>query len=46
VTDPNTGKSFVASKNIKNVQIHGGDVQFSLELGYPPRANGRSSSAR
>ncbi|WP_138517485.1 iron-sulfur cluster carrier protein ApbC [Rhodoferax bucti] len=38
VTDPNTGKSFVASKNIKNVQIHGGDVQFSLELGYPAQS--------
>ncbi len=38
VIDPNTGKSFVASKNIKNIQIHGGDVQFSLELGYPAQS--------
>jgi ATP-binding protein involved in chromosome partitioning len=35
VIDPNTGKDFVSSKCIKNLQIQGADVRFDLELGYP-----------
>ena len=35
VLDPNTGKDFVSTKSLKNVQIHGGDVSFDVELGYP-----------
>ena len=38
VVDPNTGKSFVESKSLKNVQIVDGDVSFDLELGYPAKS--------
>ncbi len=38
VTDPNTGKDFVASKAIRNIQIADGDVAFDLELGYPAKS--------
>ncbi|MDM0038066.1 iron-sulfur cluster carrier protein ApbC [Variovorax sp. J22G21] len=38
VVDPNTGRDFVASKALKNVQIADGDVSFELELGYPARS--------
>ena len=33
VTDPNTGKDFVSTKALKNLQISGGDVAFDVELG-------------
>jgi len=35
VVDPNTGKDFVSTKQLKNLRIDGGDVTFGLELGYP-----------
>ena len=38
VTDPNTGKDFVSSKSIKNLQITGDDVAFDVELGYPAKS--------
>jgi ATP-binding protein involved in chromosome partitioning len=38
VTDPNTGKDFVASRAVKNVAISGDDVAFDLELGYPAKS--------
>jgi ATP-binding protein involved in chromosome partitioning len=38
VTDPNTGKDFVASKAIRNIQIADGDVAFDLEIGYPAKS--------
>ncbi|MGJ7569864.1 iron-sulfur cluster carrier protein ApbC [Variovorax sp. RB2P76] len=38
VADPNTGKEFVASRSLKNLQISEGDVAFELELGYPARS--------
>jgi ATP-binding protein involved in chromosome partitioning len=38
VIDPNTGKDFVSSKSVKNVQVDGGDVAFDLELGYPAKS--------
>src|SRR5689334_603447 len=38
VKDPNTGKDFVSTKALKNVQIHGGDVAFDIELGYPAKS--------
>ncbi|MGB4114963.1 MAG: iron-sulfur cluster carrier protein ApbC [Polaromonas sp.] len=38
VIDPNTGKDFVTSKSIKNLQIAGGDVAFDVELGYPAKS--------
>jgi ATP-binding protein involved in chromosome partitioning len=38
VIDPNTGKDFVSSKSVKNVQVDGADVAFDLELGYPAKS--------
>lgn len=38
VTDPNTGRAFVATKSIRNIQVEGGDVFFDLELGYPAKS--------
>ncbi len=38
VLDPNTGKDFVSSKALKNLQIHEGDVSFDIELGYPAKS--------
>ncbi len=38
VTDPNTGKDFVTTKALQNMQIQGGDVSFDLEMGYPARS--------
>jgi ATP-binding protein involved in chromosome partitioning len=38
VTDPNTGKDFVSTKAIKNLQVQEGDVSFDLELGYPAKS--------
>ena len=38
VTDPNTGKDFVTTKAVRNLQIQGGDVSFDLEIGYPARS--------
>ncbi|WP_334133998.1 iron-sulfur cluster assembly protein, partial [Tepidimonas sp.] len=35
VTDPNTGRDFVSTKALKNLQVHEGDVTFDVELGYP-----------
>jgi len=38
VLDPNTGKDFVSTKALKNVQILEGDVSFDIELGYPAKS--------
>ena len=38
VIDPNTGKDFVASKSIRNLQLAGADVSFDVELGYPAKS--------
>ena len=38
VVDPNTGKDFIGSKALKNLQISEGDVSFDLELGYPAKS--------
>jgi len=38
VPDPNTGKDFVSTKALKNLQITGGDVAFDVELGYPAKS--------
>ena len=34
VIDPNTGRDFVTSKALKNLQSTDGDVSFDVELGY------------
>jgi ATP-binding protein involved in chromosome partitioning len=36
--DPNTGKSFVAGKTVRNIRIDGDDVSFDIELGYPAKS--------
>ena len=38
VTDPNTGRDFVSSKSIVDLQIDGSAVRFVLELGYPAQS--------
>ncbi len=38
VVDPHTGKDFVSSKALKNLQICAGDVSFDVELGYPAKS--------
>jgi ATP-binding protein involved in chromosome partitioning len=38
VTDPNTGKDFVSTKQVKNLQVNGGEVSFEIELGYPAKS--------
>ncbi|MFN3436693.1 MAG: iron-sulfur cluster carrier protein ApbC [Acidovorax sp.] len=38
VLDPHTGKDFVSSRALRNLQITGGDVAFDVELGYPAKS--------
>ena len=38
VVDPNTGKDFVSTKALKNLQVQDGDVSFDVELGYPAKS--------
>ncbi|MBQ0937377.1 iron-sulfur cluster carrier protein ApbC [Ideonella paludis] len=38
VVDPNTGKDFVSTKQVKNLRVDGGDVSFDVELGYPAKS--------
>ncbi|WP_295521884.1 iron-sulfur cluster carrier protein ApbC [Limnohabitans sp. Rim8] len=38
VIDPNTGKDFISTKTLKNLQIDGGHVSFDVELGYPAKS--------
>jgi ATP-binding protein involved in chromosome partitioning len=38
VIDPNTGRDFVSTKALKNLNISGGDVAFDVELGYPAKS--------
>ena len=38
VIDPNTGKDFVTSKSIKNLQVTDADVAFDVELAYPAKS--------
>src|SRR3954451_11017766 len=38
VLDPETGRDFVTTKQLKNLRIEGGDVAFEVELGYPARS--------
>ena len=38
VIDPNTGKDFVSTRALKNLQISGADVAFDVELGYPAKS--------
>jgi ATP-binding protein involved in chromosome partitioning len=38
VVDPNTGRDFVSTKQLKNLRVDGGDVAFDVELGYPAKS--------
>jgi ATP-binding protein involved in chromosome partitioning len=38
VVDPQTGKDFVSTRAVKNLQVEGGDVSFDVELGYPAKS--------
>ena len=38
VVDPNTGRDFVTTKQLKNLKVEGGDVAFDVELGYPAKS--------
>ncbi|MFZ2988366.1 iron-sulfur cluster carrier protein ApbC [Ideonella sp.] len=38
VIDPNTGKDFVSTRQLKNLRVDGGDVSFEVELGYPAQS--------
>jgi ATP-binding protein involved in chromosome partitioning len=38
VVDPETGKDFVSTRQLKNLSLSGGDVAFEVTLGYPARS--------
>ncbi|MBC3872934.1 iron-sulfur cluster carrier protein ApbC [Undibacterium flavidum] len=38
VIDPNTGKDFISTKSIKNIQIQAGIVSLDVELAYPAKS--------
>ncbi|NCT97218.1 MAG: iron-sulfur cluster carrier protein ApbC [Comamonadaceae bacterium] len=38
VQDPNTGRDFVSTKALKNLQVQDGEVSFDVELGYPAKS--------
>ncbi|MCL4737590.1 MAG: iron-sulfur cluster carrier protein ApbC [Burkholderiaceae bacterium] len=38
VVDPNTSKDFVSTRQLRNLQVEGGDVAFDVELGYPAKS--------
>jgi len=38
VVDPNTGKDFVSTKAVRNLQVSDGNVSFDVELGYPAKS--------
>jgi ATP-binding protein involved in chromosome partitioning len=38
VIDPNTGKDFVSTRQLKNLKIDGASVAFDVELGYPAKS--------
>jgi ATP-binding protein involved in chromosome partitioning len=38
VIDPQTGRDFVSTRQLRNLKIEGGRVSFDIELGYPARS--------
>jgi ATP-binding protein involved in chromosome partitioning len=38
IVDPNTGKDFVTTRQLKNLRIDAGNVAFDVELGYPAKS--------
>ncbi len=37
IVDPETGRDFVSTKQLRNLRVQGGDVAFDVELGYPAK---------
>ena len=35
VVDPNTGRDFVSTKQLRQLKVQGDAVSFEIELGYP-----------
>jgi len=44
VVDPQTGRDFVSTRQLRNLRVDGGDVSFDVELGYP--ANSQHGALR
>ena len=38
VVDPETGRDFVSTRQLRNMRVEGGDVAFDVELGYPAKS--------
>ena len=38
IVDPNTQKDLVASREVRNMRVEGGEVAVDVELGYPARS--------
>jgi ATP-binding protein involved in chromosome partitioning len=38
VIDPNTGRDFVSTRQLKNLRVDGDDVSFDVVLGYPAKS--------
>ncbi|MEY2810955.1 MAG: Septum site-determining protein MinD [Pseudomonadota bacterium] len=38
VIDPLTGQALAGPKNTQNLSVHGGDVSFQVEMGYPAKS--------
>ncbi|MDQ2736589.1 MAG: iron-sulfur cluster carrier protein ApbC [Pseudomonadota bacterium] len=38
VVDPETGRDFVSTKQLRNLRVEAGQVSFDVELGYPARS--------
>ena len=38
VVDPETGRDFVSTKQLRNMRVEGGQVAFDVELGYPAKS--------
>lgn len=38
VVDPETGRDFVSTKQLRNMRVEAGDVAFDVELGYPAKS--------
>jgi ATP-binding protein involved in chromosome partitioning len=38
VVDPETGRDFVSTKQLRNLRVEGGQVAFDVELGYPAKS--------
>jgi ATP-binding protein involved in chromosome partitioning len=38
VVDPETGRDFVSTRQLRNMRVEGGQVSFDVELGYPAKS--------